>query len=80
VDHAPSVDNAELQPLPLRQATRCFERTFIAAVLARNDGCIASTARALGIKRPNLYRKLRALGLNAPTPHRQRRPFSASPD
>jgi DNA-binding NtrC family response regulator len=52
---------------PLRDAMRRFEREFIADTLNRHDGEIVRAARALGLHRPNLYRKLRALGL---TPRR----------
>jgi ActR/RegA family two-component response regulator len=52
-----------------RQATRRFERQFIAAALARHGGNITTTARELGIQRPNLHRKMRALGLT-PGPRR----------
>jgi two-component system, NtrC family, C4-dicarboxylate transport response regulator DctD len=45
---------------------RRFEREFVAAALARHDGRIGPTAKALGMQRPNLYRKLRALQLRAP--------------
>jgi DNA-binding NtrC family response regulator len=49
--------------LPLREATRRFERRYVAAALERHGGHIGRAAQALGLQRPNLYRKLRALGL-----------------
>jgi two-component system nitrogen regulation response regulator NtrX len=45
----------------LRQARARFERDYIAAVLERHRGRITDAARALGIQRTNLYRKMRAL-------------------
>lgn len=47
----------------LHDATRRFEREFIGSVLERHNGEVTKAARALGLHRPNLYRKLRALGL-----------------
>ncbi|MGE5243903.1 MAG: sigma-54-dependent transcriptional regulator [Betaproteobacteria bacterium] len=45
----------------LRQARARFERDYIAAVLAQHEGRISDAARALGIQRTNLYRKIRTL-------------------
>ena len=45
----------------LRQARMQFEREYISNVLARHRGRIPDAARALGIQRTNLYRKLRLL-------------------
>jgi two-component system nitrogen regulation response regulator NtrX len=45
----------------LRQARARFEREYIAAVLERHQGRISDAARALGIQRTNLYRKMRSL-------------------
>ena len=47
----------------LREARRSFEREYISAVLQRHKGRMADAARALGIQRTNLYRKLRELRL-----------------
>jgi DNA-binding NtrC family response regulator len=52
----------------LREAKERFERDYIAAVLERHRGRIAAAATALGIQRPNLYRKMRALRLSPPRP------------
>lgn len=46
---------------PLREARRAFERDYILAVLEQQHWSIAGTARALGLQRPNLYRKARQL-------------------
>ena len=45
----------------LRQARAQFEREWISATLARHHGRVGEAARALGIQRTNLYRKVRQL-------------------
>jgi two-component system nitrogen regulation response regulator NtrX len=50
----------------LRDARRRFEREYIRAVLDRHGWRMSEAARALGIQRPNLYRKARALGILRP--------------
>jgi len=45
----------------LRQARARFERDYIAAVLEQHHGRISDAAKALGIQRTNLYRKMRSL-------------------
>jgi two-component system nitrogen regulation response regulator NtrX len=45
----------------LRQARARFESEYIARVLAQHQNKIGAAAKALGIRRTNLYRKLRAL-------------------
>jgi len=45
----------------LRQARARFEREYIANVLEQHHGRISEAARAMGIQRTNLYRKMRAL-------------------
>jgi two-component system, NtrC family, nitrogen regulation response regulator NtrX len=45
----------------LRHAKAQFERDYIAAVLAQHRGRVSAAARALGVQRTNLYRKMRAL-------------------
>lgn len=52
----------------LRQARMQFEREYISAVLSRHRGRIPDAARALGIQRTNLYRKLRLLQLTRTRP------------
>lgn len=51
----------------LRDARQRFEREYIAAVVAQHHGRIPDAAKALGIQRTNLYRKLRALKLSHPS-------------
>lgn len=48
----------------LRQAHMQFEREYIATVLERHRGSVSEAARALGIQRTNLYRKLRHLRIS----------------
>jgi two-component system nitrogen regulation response regulator NtrX len=48
----------------LRQARARFEREYIAHVLEQHRGRISEAAKALGIQRTNLYRKIRSLHLN----------------
>jgi two-component system, NtrC family, nitrogen regulation response regulator NtrX len=50
----------------LRAAKERFERDYILAVLERHRGRVGEAARALGIQRPNLYRKMRALRVPPP--------------
>lgn len=45
----------------LKQARSRFERDYIAAVLEQHHGRISEAAKALGIQRTNLYRKMRSL-------------------
>jgi two-component system nitrogen regulation response regulator NtrX len=45
----------------LKQARARFEREYIAAALEQHRGRISEAAKALGIQRTNLYRKMRSL-------------------
>ena len=45
----------------LREARAQFEREWIAATLAMHGGRVGEAAKALGIQRTNLYRKVRQL-------------------
>lgn len=47
----------------LREARLRFERDYIAAVLQHHGWRMGEAAQALGIQRPNLYRKARQLGI-----------------
>ena len=47
----------------LSAARRGFERDYVAAVLHQHGWRMGDAARALGIQRPNLYRKVRQLGI-----------------
>jgi DNA-binding NtrC family response regulator len=47
----------------LQVARRGFEHDYIASVLNRHEWRMGEAARTLGLQRPNLYRKVRQLGL-----------------
>jgi DNA-binding NtrC family response regulator len=47
----------------LREARRSFERSYILAVLEQHQWRVGAAARALGLQRPNLYRKARQLSI-----------------
>jgi len=47
----------------LREARRAFERSYILAVLEQCQWRVGVAARALGLQRPNLYRKARQLSI-----------------
>jgi DNA-binding NtrC family response regulator len=50
--------------LTLRDARAQFERDCISAVLMRHHGRVGEAAKALGIQRTNLYRKVRQLNVS----------------
>ena len=56
--HAPFAPTGNLREARLR-----FERDYIASVLQHHGWRMAPAAQALGIQRPNLYRKARQLGI-----------------
>jgi DNA-binding NtrC family response regulator len=56
--HSPFVPSGNL-----REARQRFERDYIASVLQHHDWRMAPAAQALGMQRPNLYRKARQLGI-----------------
>jgi DNA-binding NtrC family response regulator len=51
----------------LKEARERFEREYVAAVLEMHRGRMTEAARALGIQRTNLYRKIRQLALHRKT-------------
>jgi two-component system nitrogen regulation response regulator NtrX len=65
--HIPSSPDEDGGRLPLRQARARFEREYILNRLSANRGNLGVTARDLGIERTNLYRKMKQLGIQAPT-------------
>jgi two-component system nitrogen regulation response regulator NtrX len=48
----------------LKQARERFEREYVAAVLEQHHGRMGEAARALGIQRTNLYRKVKQLSVS----------------
>ena len=61
-------------PLPrgatLKQARVQFEREYIAATLEDSHGRISAAAQILGLRRTNLYRKIRSLKIHQASPLR----------
>jgi two-component system NtrC family response regulator len=60
-----SQDDEELRALNLRSAREQADRKVIRHALARNEGNISSTAKALGISRPTLYDLIKQYDLHA---------------
>jgi two-component system nitrogen regulation response regulator NtrX len=54
---------AAVAQAPLRDARDDFERRYILAALKKNRGNVSRTAEALDLERSNLYRKLKAYGI-----------------
>ena len=50
--------------LPLREAREQFERAYLLQQFKDCDGNVARLAERVGMERTNLYRKLRALGID----------------
>jgi two-component system nitrogen regulation response regulator NtrX len=48
-----------------REAAATYEREYIQRKLAEADGNITRTAELMGVDRSNLYRRMKALGINA---------------
>ena len=66
LDGLSTLENTPTRFVPLgslRDARLRFERDYIASVLQHHGWRMAEAARALGIQRPNLYRKARQLGI-----------------
>jgi two-component system, NtrC family, nitrogen regulation response regulator NtrX len=51
--------------LPLREAREQFEKRYLLKQLKAADGQMGKLARAVGLERTHLYRKLKALGIEA---------------
>jgi DNA-binding NtrC family response regulator len=64
----PAPDGTASTIAPLREARRQFERQYVLAVLERCGWRIAAAARALGLQRPNFYRKARQLNISLRPP------------
>ena len=63
---APAAEPGDPDDLNLKRATDALERRLILKALDRAGGNRAEAARLLGIGRPNLYAKMRELGLALP--------------
>lgn len=64
-DQPQTAIGSDLPDMPLSDALDQYERQLIATALARTDGNVAEAARQLQTDRPNLYRRMRRLGLAA---------------
>ena len=53
----------ELMDIPLKDAREAFERSYLAAQMKRFGGNVSKTAKAVGMERSALHRKLRSLSL-----------------
>jgi DNA-binding NtrC family response regulator len=51
--------------LPIRQAREQFEKTYLEFHLRQAGGSVGKAAKLVGMERTHLYRKLRALGIDA---------------
>ena len=51
--------------LPLREAREAFEKQYLVRQLEKVEGSVTRLAEVVGMERTNLYRKLRALGINS---------------
>jgi two-component system nitrogen regulation response regulator NtrX len=60
---SPWSGNGATTELPLSDALDAYERRLITAALDSSDGNIAEAARRLRTDRPNLYRRMRRLGI-----------------
>ena len=59
----PSASETEPFPVPLRDARAAFEARHIGAVLEQNARNVSHTARALGVSRVMLQKKMKQHGL-----------------
>ena len=50
--------------LPLREAREQFEKTYLQYKLTQSNGSVSKVAKAVGMERTHLYRKLKSLGIN----------------
>ena len=73
LDHIPveRMTSGRATATSLREARLSFERHYIATVLHRHRGRMDDAARALGIRRTNLYRKVRQLGIGLQKAHQK---------
>ncbi|MEJ2344840.1 MAG: sigma-54 dependent transcriptional regulator [Gammaproteobacteria bacterium] len=55
---------ATAMELPLREARELFEREYLQHQLAACGGSVGKLSQVVGMERTNLYRKLRALGID----------------
>ena len=63
---SPALPDAAALDQPLTETLDEYERTLILRALSVAGGNVAEAARRLRTDRPNLYRRMRRLGINAP--------------
>ena len=69
---APRVDTTGIDfDLPLREAREQFERAYLLRQLQQAGGSVGKLAKAVGMERTHLYRKLRELGVDVKTVARE---------
>jgi two-component system nitrogen regulation response regulator NtrX len=56
--------DADYHSLSYKEAKKLFERDFLKARLAGNDGNISQTAEQIGLERSHLHRKMKSLSLD----------------
>ncbi|WEJ62901.1 sigma-54-dependent transcriptional regulator [Thiomicrorhabdus lithotrophica] len=54
--------------LPLKEGKEQFEARYLSQLLRETSGNVSETAKRSGVDRTNLYRKLKALGINPKNP------------
>jgi two-component system nitrogen regulation response regulator NtrX len=64
-DRVPAASESARGPTSLAERMDSFERTVIARALAEAGGNVADAARRLQTDRPNLYRRMKRLGIGA---------------
>jgi two-component system nitrogen regulation response regulator NtrX len=65
---APPAESSDIDfSLPLREAREQFERTYLLRQLQHVGGSVGKLAKAVGMERTHLYRKLRDLGVDVKT-------------
>ena len=65
-DSAPLMETSGINyDLPLREAREQFERLYLLHCLQETKGNVGQAAKLAGMERTHLYRKLRALGIDA---------------
>ena len=60
---APSPDQAQLFAGDFKSARAAFERAYLEARLAANQGNVSRTAEEVGLERSHLHKKLKTLGI-----------------
>lgn len=61
---SPGASGAFSHSLSYKEAKKIFERDFLKARLAGNDGNISQTAEQIGLERSHLHRKMKSLSLD----------------